>query len=123
MKTAIVVLADPNNGEEALGRVFNALAAALDLHQRGEEVKVLFQGAGTRWTGALTRPDHPAHGLFQSVRSLVEGASCGCAEVFGARQSAEAGGFPLLTDLQLPGVGGVTSLGGLARQGYTLVTF
>ena len=33
-KTAIVVLSDPNGGEEALGRVFNALAAAYDFKQK-----------------------------------------------------------------------------------------
>ena len=30
MKAAIVVLSDPKGGDEALGRVFNALAAAYD---------------------------------------------------------------------------------------------
>ena len=51
MKTAIVVLSDPNGGEEALGRLFNALAAAYDSKARKQEVQVLFQGAGTRWAG------------------------------------------------------------------------
>jgi hypothetical protein len=52
-KAAIVVLSDPKSGsqEEALGRVFNALAAAYDFKQRGDDVSVLFQGAGTRWIG------------------------------------------------------------------------
>ena len=48
MKAAIVILSDPKSGsEEALGRVFNALAAAYDFQQNGEEVTVLFQGVGT----------------------------------------------------------------------------
>ena len=42
MKAAILVLSDPNHGqEEALGRVFNALATAFDYQQSGAEVKVL----------------------------------------------------------------------------------
>lgn len=50
MKTAIVVLSDPKNGtEESAGRAFNALSAAYDLKNHGEEVTVLFQSAGTRW--------------------------------------------------------------------------
>ena len=67
MKTAIVVLSDPEGGEEALGRVFNALAAAYDLKQRRDDVKVVFQGAGTRWAAVLERADHPAHTLYQAV--------------------------------------------------------
>lgn len=48
MKAAIVILSDPGNGsEEALGRLLNGLAAAYDYNQRGQEVTVLFQGAGT----------------------------------------------------------------------------
>lgn len=47
MKAAITVMSDPKMGsEEALGRVFNALAAAYDFKQQGDEVTVLFQGAG-----------------------------------------------------------------------------
>ena len=42
LKAAIVVLADPKSGsqEEALGRVFNALAAAYDFKQRGDDVSL-----------------------------------------------------------------------------------
>lgn len=39
MKTAIVLLADPNGGDEALGRLFNALAATYDFQQHGHEVE------------------------------------------------------------------------------------
>ena len=62
MKAAIIVLSDPKSGsEEALGRVFNALAAAYDFKQQGDEVTVRFQGTGTRWIGELSKAEHPAH--------------------------------------------------------------
>jgi hypothetical protein len=61
MKTAVIVYSDPKNGgEESLGRVFNALAATYDFKQQGDEVTLLFQGAGTRWVGELSQKDHPA---------------------------------------------------------------
>jgi len=67
MKAAIVVFSDPKSGsEESLGRVFNALAAAYDFKQKGDDVRILFHGAGTRWVGELTKGDHPAHALFRS---------------------------------------------------------
>ena len=43
MKAAVVVFSDPKNGsEESLGRVFNALAAAYDFKQKGDDVRILF---------------------------------------------------------------------------------
>ena len=78
MKTAIIVLADPAGGEEALGRLFNALAAAYDLKQKQQEVAILFQGAGTRWAGELTNPEHPVHALYAAVADRVAGVSSGC---------------------------------------------
>ena len=45
-KTAIVVLSDPQGGEEALGRLFNALAATYDFKQKHQDVQLVFQGTG-----------------------------------------------------------------------------
>jgi hypothetical protein len=124
MKTAIVVLSDPQaGGEEALGRLFNALAAAYDLKQRGEELAIVFQGAGTRWAGHLTRAEHPAHALYAAVAERVAGVSSACADVFGARADAETNGFSLLGDNAVPGTSGLPSLARYLADGYTVVTF
>jgi hypothetical protein len=122
-KTAIVVLSDPKGGEEALGRLFNALAAARDFKSREHTVEILFQGTGTRWTGVVTQPDHPAHALYQSVEDLVTGVSSACADVFGARADAERGGFALITTHALPGTSGLPSLAKYVSDGYTVLTF
>ena len=123
-KAAILVLSDPASGsEEALGRVFNALAAAYDYKSRGEEVSLLFQGAGTRWIGELQKEDHPAHALFNEVKDQVAGVSCGCADVFGGREEAEKSGFDLITDNQVPNTTGLPSLRQLASDGYSILTF
>ena len=89
-----MILSAPKSGsEEALGRVFNALAAAYDFKQQGDEVTVRFQGTGTRWIGELTKAEHPAHELFEAVKDQVAGVSCGCADVFGANEEVEKSGF------------------------------
>ena len=124
MKAAIVVLSDPKSGtEESLGRVFNALAAAYDFKQQGDEVTVRFQGAGTRWIGELSKADHPAHDLFEEVKDTVAGVSCGCADVFGANEEAEKSGFELIKDNPVPGTSGPASLRKLTVDGYTVLTF
>jgi hypothetical protein len=124
MKTAIVVLSDPRSGgEEALGRLFNALAAAYDLKQKQRDVEILFQGAGTRWAGFLTRPEHPAHALYAAVADRVAGVSSACADVFGARADAEANGFSLIGDNAVPGTSGLPSLARYVCDGYSVLTF
>jgi len=124
MKAAILVLSDPNQGkEEALGRVFNALATAFDYKENGAEVKVLFNGTGTRWIAELADSEHPAHGLFEAVKDVVAGVSCGCADVFGAADDVEKSGYEYLTDNEIPGTRGLPSLHKLATEGYTLLTF
>lgn len=124
MKAAIIVLSDPKSGsQEALGRVFNALAAAHDFKAQGDEVTLRFQGTGTRWIGELSKDDHPAHELFEAVKDVVAGVSCGCADVFGATEEAEKSGFELIKDNPIPGTSGLASLRNLAAEGYTVLTF
>ncbi len=124
MKTAIIVLSDPKSGsEEALGRVFNALAAAYDFKKHGDDVTVLFQGAGTRWIAEVTKNDHPAHALFEEVKDKVAGASSGCADVFGAAEDVMKSGFELIKNNPVPGTSGLPSLQKLTADGYAVLTF
>jgi hypothetical protein len=122
-KTAIVVLSDPRAGEEALGRVFNALAATYDFKQKQQDVQLIFQGTGTRWTGLLTKTDHPAHALYKAVEDKVAGVSAGCAVAFGATDEAERNGFSLITTNPVPGTPGLPSLANYVADGYSVLTF
>ncbi|MBW4599300.1 MAG: DsrE family protein [Calothrix sp. FI2-JRJ7] len=124
MKAAIVILSDPSSGtEEALGRLFNALASAYDFKQNGDDVTLLFQGAGTRWIGEVSKVEHPAHDLFEAIKDSVAGVSCGCADVFGATDSAVKSGFDLIKDNAVPGTTGLPSLRNLIADGYQILTF
>ena len=124
MKVAIVIFSDPKNGsEEALGRVFNGLAAAYDFKQAGDDVTIIFQGTGIRWTGELMKKDHPAHELFQAVKDNVAGVSCGCADVFGSSEEVTKSGFDLIKNNPVPGTSGVSSFRALLSEGSTVLTF
>lgn len=124
MKTAIVIMSDPKTGsEEALGRVFNALALASECKQKGTEVAVVFNGTGTRWPAELSKLSHPAHRLYSSVRDVVQGASCGCADVFGAKEGIESCGVSLKNDHTLAGTSGLLSLHQYVRDGWNTVVF
>lgn len=111
MKTAVVVLADPGS-EESLGRVYNALEAVREFKNAGDEVKLYFDGAGTRWLSELAKPDHIAHSLYQEAKDRIAASCLGCANVFGAS-----------SDDGLPSIGSTVSYRDMLVQGYQVLTF
>lgn len=123
MKTAIIVISDPKAGEEALARVFNALGLAADCQRAGDQVELAFIGTGTRWPAALTQPTHPAHDLYQAVREVVTGGSCGCAAVFGATDGLKACGVESKKDNPIAGTPGLLSLRRYLADGWHLIMF
>ena len=123
MKTAIVVMSDPKAGEEALGRVFNALAVAHEGLRAGDEVEVVFNGTGTRWPEELTKPAHPVNSLYNAVLPSVKGASRACATVFGATKSVESCGLPLLSDKTLDSTPGLSDIHRYLADGWKTLVF
>ena len=123
MKIALIILSDPKAGDEALGRVFNALAIAQEGLQQGDDVEIIFNGAGTRWPEELAKVSHPANGLYNLVRETVKGASCGCAAVFGATKGVEACGVPLLKEKALAGTPGISNLRRYVADGWHTLIF
>ncbi len=117
MKVAIVVLAD-NERHEGLGRVVNAMIATSELHEAGDDVKLLFDGGGTVWPGELAKDDHAAHGLWESVHEVVAGACSYCADAFEARTGVEQAGVKLLEEFKRH-----PSFRSLLQDGYQLITF
>jgi hypothetical protein len=122
-KVAIFIFSDPKNGEEALGRAFNGLAAAYDIKQSGGDVSITFQGTGTRWPALITQTDHPLYGLYNLVKGSIAGVSCGCADVFGAAESAKACGISVISENHVPDTTGLASFGKLLKFGTSVLTF
>lgn len=122
-KTAIAVFSDPSAGEEALGRVFNAMVLALELKERGEAVELAFQGAGSRWPAELVKEKHPAHALYRAVEPSIAGVCGACADVFGATEGAKATGLKLVRERAVPGTTGMLDLSRYLAEGYRLLVF
>ncbi|MFN3242104.1 MAG: DsrE family protein [Planctomycetota bacterium] len=123
MKLAIVITSDPKTGEDGFGRAFQGMALAAEAKAAGDEVDIVFVGPGTRWPGELQQFDHPLNELYSNVRDRVQGASCACADAFGASDDLEACGVPKLTDLALPGTSGVASLRRYLADGWQTQVF
>lgn len=82
------VLADVGT-HEGLGRVVNALEAVKQFKEARDDVKLYFDGTGTKWIQELSNKDHIANGLFVAVKDKVEGACLFCAKAFGASDAVQ----------------------------------
>jgi hypothetical protein len=116
-KVAIVVLCDTETFEN-LGRAFNALMAVKEFKDAGDDVRLIFDGAGTKWIGELSKPDHKAHGLFRAVRDKVAGACSFCSGIFQQEGAIRTNEVTLLDEYE-----GHPSFKKLLSEGYEVITF
>jgi hypothetical protein len=110
MKTAIIIISDPQNGDEALGRLFNGLALAAEAQGKGDEINVVYSGSGVRWPAQLSKLFHPSNCLYNAVRDSITGLSCGYAASFEANKSIQSCGLKEIKDHPLQGTPGLASI-------------
>lgn len=115
-KVLVLVLADTET-KEALGRVVNALQTAKEFKDGGDELRLVFDGAGTRWIGELGAPEHKYHALFESVKDRA-GACSYCAGAFGVKSAVERYDVSLLDEFD-----GHPSLRRAVSDGYQVISF
>lgn len=116
-KVAIVVLAGTES-HESLGRVVNALELAKELQEHDDEVKIVFDGAGTEWIPELENEDHDAHPLYAAVKGNIHGACKFCAKAFGVFKEVKESEVELLDEYdQHP------SLRNFIIDGYQVISF
>ena len=116
-KIAILVLADTETHGD-LGRVVNALEVAKEFKDAGDQVTILFDGAGTRWVAELSKPEHKRHALFESLRDVIHGACAFCSAAFGVKDAVAAAGITLLDEFEQH-----PSIRSLVNDGYQVLTF
>lgn len=116
-KAAIIVLADTDT-IEGLGRVANALTAVTEFKDAGDDIKLIFDGAGVKWVPELSHPGHKYHDVFERVRDQVGGVCKYCAGAFNVSDQVEQAGFPFADDFK-----GHPSFRQLIAEGYQIITF
>jgi hypothetical protein len=116
-KMGVVVLADTETAGD-LGRVVNALITAREAKESGDDVTVIFDGAGTKWVGELSNAEHQYSELLERVSDVVAGACSYCAKAYGVRDAVEQANVPLLADYE-----DHPSLRRLVGDGYQVITF
>ena len=116
-KIAIVVSSDTNT-VEALGKVSNAFVLASEAVESGDELKIIFEGAGTKWIGELEKEGHKLHPVYLTLKDKITGACSYCSQAFGVKSQVEQSGIPLLNQYK-----GHPSIRSLIAKGFSVIPF
>jgi hypothetical protein len=97
--------------------IYRAMMFAQELRRAGDDVSLVFDGAGSKTAAELAQPAHRMHALFNDIRPAVRGVCSYCAKSYGVLEQIEAAGLPLLTDDR-----GHASLRALLEEGRQIIT-
>ena len=116
-KAAIIILAGTESHTDT-GRLVNGLETAKEFAETdGDEVKLIFDGAGTQWIPELEDPDNDYHELYQAVREDTSVCDF-CAGAFGVEDAVADAGIVTLDDHD-----GHPSIRSLVDDDYEVITF
>jgi hypothetical protein len=116
-KAAIILLADTESHAD-LGRAVNAMVTAREFKDAGDDVRLIFDGAGTKWPSVLADPGHKSHALYEQVHEVVAGACGFCSRAFDAEAGVTEQHVHLLEEYE-----GHPSIRSLVNDGYQVLTF
>ena len=116
-KAAVVILAG-TEGHANLGRIVNGLETAREFAETdGDELELIFDGAGTQWIPELEDEDSDYHDLYAAVRE--EASACDyCSSAFGVEDAVADAGVVTLDDHD-----GHPSIRSLVDDDYEIITF
>lgn len=98
----------------------HVLLNALDMKERGYEVKIVIEGSATKLVPELANKENPMFGLWEKVGSLdlLEGACKACSNKMGVLDKIKALEIALLDDIS-----GHPSMAKYMENGFDVITF
>ena len=98
----------------------HALLNALDMKEKGFDVRLVFEGSATKQIAELGEGGKPFAGLYARVREagLITSVCKACSAKMGALEAAEKQGLPIKGEMS-----GHPPLADLMQEGYEIVTF
>ncbi|MDF1513418.1 MAG: DsrE family protein [Anaerolineae bacterium] len=98
----------------------HVLLNALDMEERGYDVKVVIEGSATKTVNMLNTPTAQFHKLYLKVKEkgLIDCVCKACAAKMEALAGIEAQELPLCAEMV-----GHPSMAKYIDQGYTIITF
>lgn len=117
VSAAVLILAGTESHAE-LGRLVNGLEAAREFHEtEGDELELVFDGAGTQWIPELEDPDHDYHDLYTALRGDVSVCDY-CTAAFDVEDAVDEAPVDRVDEND-----GHPSVRSLVADGYTVMTF
>lgn len=97
----------------------HVLLNAIDLHNNGNQVKVVLEGEATKLIMDLRKAENPLHVLYEKVKSLglIDAVCRACAIKMGTLEAAEAEGFRITDDMS-----GHAGMLPYIEEGYAIIT-
>ncbi|GBC62707.1 cytoplasmic protein [Desulfonema ishimotonii] len=98
----------------------HVLMNALNMHQKGNDARIVIEGSATALPPELAKADHPLHGLWEKAveAGLVAGVCEACSRKTGTLEAAKAQGLALLNEMN-----GHPSIARFQDDGYEIITF
>ena len=98
----------------------HVLLNALDMAARGDEAKIIIEGASVKLLPELEKSGNPLHGLWEKSldAGLVAGVCKACLNKVGEPEVAKQRGLTLLQEMS-----GHPSMAAYREQGYEIITF
>jgi len=98
----------------------HVLLNAINMNDKGREVRLIIEGAATRLIPELAREDNALFQLYERAKTLglVEGVCRACATKMGTLEAAKAQGLKLLDDMN-----GHPGMARYREAGFDVITF
>jgi len=106
------------NGE--LMCFIHVLLNAIDMNEKGYEVKIVIEGSATKLIPELAEGKNPLSSHYKKAKALnlIEGACKACSAKMGVLDSVTAQGIKLLDDMS-----GHPGMGRFKEAGFEIITF
>jgi hypothetical protein len=98
----------------------HVLLNALDLNEKGYDVKIVIEGAATKLVSELAKEENPMHRLYEKAKGLdlIDGACKACSNKMGALEAVKAQGLRLLDEMN-----GHPSMARYLEEGFEVWSF
>jgi hypothetical protein len=98
----------------------HVLLNALDMKAKGNEAKIIIEGASVKLIPELVKPGNPLNGLWKKnlEAGLVEGVCKACSGKLGTLDAAKEQGLTLLDDMS-----GHPGMSAYRDKGFEIITF
>ena len=98
----------------------HVLLNALDMKEKGYNVKIVIEGSATKLIPELAKDSNPMYRLYRKAKEsdLIEGVCKACSNKMGTLEAAESEGLTLLDDMA-----GHPSMSRYMDEGYNVISF